>query len=143
MGRHGAAKIARKQNRAETGGPGDQVNDRTGQLGDAEAEKTYQIGMQYKQAKKVASAEYYLGKVPQRWPDSPWAVKAKGELAQLAKMPRKPSKPSRIIIPPGSTDPFMSSGPGGGMMGGMGMNGMGMGMGGMGMGGMGMPGGMM
>jgi hypothetical protein len=89
--------------------------------------------------KKVASAEYYFGKVPQRWPNSPWAVKAKSELAQLAKMPRKPSKPSRIIIPPGATDPFMSAGPMGGMMGGMG--GMGMGMGGMGM--MGMPGGMM
>jgi outer membrane protein assembly factor BamD (BamD/ComL family) len=106
-------------------------------INDAEAEKTYKIGMQYKGAKKVASAEYYLGKVPQRWPNSPWAVKAKSELAELAKMPRKPSKPSRIIIPPGATDPFMSSGPMGGMMGGMG----GMGMGGMGM--MGMPGGMM
>ncbi len=110
-------------------------------INDAEAEKTYLIGMQYKRRKKVASAEYYLGKVPQRWPNSPWAVKAKTELAELAKMPRKPSKPSRIIIPPGATDPFMSTGPMGGMMGGMGMGGMGMG--GMGMGGMGMPGGMM
>jgi outer membrane protein assembly factor BamD (BamD/ComL family) len=108
-------------------------------INDALAEKTYHIGMQYKRMNKVASAEYYLGKVPQRWPNSPWAVKAKSELAQLAKMPRKPSKPSRIIIPPGATDPFMSAGPAGGMMGGMG--GMGMGMGGMGM--MGMPGGMM
>ena len=50
---------------------------------------------------------------PQRWPNSPWAVKAKAELAQLAKMPRTPSKPSKIIIPPGATDPF-----GGGMGGG-------------------------
>ena len=55
---------------------------------------------------KVASAEYYFGKIPQRWPNSPWAVKAKVELAQLAKMPRTPSKPSKIMIPPGSTDPF-------------------------------------
>ncbi len=106
-------------------------------INDANAEKIYNIGMQYKRMKKVASAEYYLGWVPQRWPNSPWAVKAKTELAQLAKMPRKPSKPSKIIIPPGASDPFMSSGPMGGMMGGM-MNGMGMG--GMGMG---MPGGMM
>jgi outer membrane protein assembly factor BamD (BamD/ComL family) len=113
-------------------------------INDADAEKTYMIGMYYKRSKKVISAEYYLGKVPQRWPNSPWAVKAKTELAQLAKMPRKPSKPSKIMIPPGATDPF-----GGGMggmsgMGGMGMGGMGMGgmgMGGMGMGGMGMPGG--
>jgi outer membrane protein assembly factor BamD (BamD/ComL family) len=113
-------------------------------INDAQAEKTYKTGMYYKRVNKVASAEYYLGKVPQRWPQSPWAVKAKSELAELAKMPRKPSKPSRIIIPPGATDPFMSAGPGGGMMGGMGGMGMGgMGMGGMGMGGMGMPGGMM
>ena len=55
--------------------------------------------------KKIASAEFYFGKIPQRWPGSPWAVKAKVELAQLAKMPRTPSKPSKIMIPPGSTDP--------------------------------------
>jgi TolA-binding protein len=106
-------------------------------VNDAQAEKTFTDGMYYKRIGKVASAEFYLGKIPQRWPNSPWAVKAKAELAQLAKLPRTPSKPSKIIIPPGSTDPFMSAGP----MGGMGMGGMGMGgMGGMGMG---MPGGMM
>ncbi len=90
--------------------------------------------------KKVASAEFYFGKIPQRWPGSPWAVKAKVELAQLAKMPRTQSKPSKIMIPPGSTDPFGNGGGGMGGMGGMGMGGMGMGgmgMGGMGMGGMG------
>jgi TolA-binding protein len=109
-------------------------------INEAQAEKTFRDGMYYKRAGKVASAEYYLGKIPQRWPSSPWAVKAKAELAQLAKLPRKPSKPSKIIIPPGGTDPNFSAGP----MGGMGMGGMGMGgMGGMGMGGMGMPGGMM
>ncbi|HZW33998.1 MAG TPA: tetratricopeptide repeat protein [Isosphaeraceae bacterium] len=107
-------------------------------VNEAQAEKTFKDGMYYKRIGKVASAEFYLGKIPQRWPNSPWAVKAKTELAQLAKMPRKPSKPSKIIIPPGGNDPFMSAGP----MGGMGMGGMGMG--GMGMGGMGMmPGGMM
>jgi TolA-binding protein len=110
-------------------------------INEAEAEKTFKVGMFYKRTKKIASAEYYLGKIPQRWPNSPWAVQAKTELAELAKMPRKPSKPSKIIIPPGASDPFMSGGPMGGMMGGMG--GMGMGMPGMGMGGMGMPGGMM
>jgi outer membrane protein assembly factor BamD (BamD/ComL family) len=101
-------------------------------INDAEAEKTFKQGMYYKRVRKVASAEYYFGKIPQRWPNSPWAVKAKAELAALAKLPRTQSKPTKIIIPPGATDPF-----GGGMMGGMGM-----GMGGMGMGGMGMPMGM-
>jgi hypothetical protein len=111
-------------------------------INEAQAEKAFRDGMYYKRIGKVASAEFYLGKIPQRWPNSPWTVKAKAELAQLAKQPRKPSKPSKIIIPPGSTDPFFSAGPMGGMgMGGMGMGGMGMG--GMGMGGMGMPGGMM
>ncbi len=105
-------------------------------INEAEAEKTFKHGAYYKKVGKVASAEYYFGKLPRRWPASPWAVKAKVELAELAKMPRTPSKPSRIIIPPGGTDPF-----GGGGMGGMGggMGGMGgMGMGGMGGGGMGM-----
>jgi TolA-binding protein len=101
-------------------------------INDAEAEKTFKLGMYYKRVRKVASAEYYFGWIPQRWPNSPWAVKAKTELAELAKMPRTNSKPTKIVIPPGGTDPF-----GGGMMGGMGM-----GMGGMGMGPMGMPMGM-
>jgi outer membrane protein assembly factor BamD (BamD/ComL family) len=105
-------------------------------INDAQAEKWFDTGMYYKRVGKVPSAEFYLGKIPQRWPNSPWSVKAKTELAELAKMPRKPSKPSKIIIPPGASDPFMSAGPMGGMMGGMGM----MGMPGMGMG---MPGGMM
>jgi TolA-binding protein len=106
----------------------------------ADAEKTFLNGAYYKKIGRVASAEYYFGKIPQRWPSSPWAVKAKTELAQLAKMPRKQSKPSKIILQPGSTDPYYSSGPMGGMGG---MGGMGMGMPGMGMGGMGGMGGMM
>jgi outer membrane protein assembly factor BamD (BamD/ComL family) len=111
-------------------------------INNADAEKTFLTASYYKRIHKVASAEFYFGKIPQRWPGSPWAVKAKVELAQLAKMPRTPSKPSKIMIPPGSTDPFGSGGGGGmGGMGGMGMGGMGMG--GMGMGGMGGMGGMM
>jgi TolA-binding protein len=103
-------------------------------INDAQAEKVYKTGMYYKHVGKVTSAEYYLGKIPRRWPNSDWAVKAKHELAILAKMPRKPSKPSKIMIPPGTTAPM---GPGMGGMGGMmGMPGMGMGM--PGMGGMGM-----
>jgi TolA-binding protein len=111
-------------------------------VNDAEAEKTFKIGMQYKHIKKISSAEYYFGKIPQRWPNSPWALKAKTELAALAKMPRTASMPKKIIIPPGGVDPFGGTMSGMGM--GMGMMGMGgMGMGGMGMGGMGAPGGMM
>ncbi|MDG3006563.1 outer membrane protein assembly factor BamD [Paludisphaera mucosa] len=100
-------------------------------INDQEAERTYNIGAYYKKVGKVASAEYYFGKIPQRWPNSPWAVKAKTDLATLAKLPRKASLPSKILTQPGATDPYYSAG--GGMMGGMG--GMGGGMGGMGGGG--------
>ncbi len=99
-------------------------------INDAEAEKTYTIASYYRRTGKVTSAEYYFGKVRQRWPKSSWAAKSKVELASLAKLPRKEFSPSKIMTQPGTTDPFSS-----------GMNGMnGMGMGGMGMGGMGMGG---
>ncbi len=97
-------------------------------INEEEAKKTYQDGIYYKQIGKPASAEFYLSKIPLRWPNSPWAVKAKTELIALAKMPRKPSKPSRIMISPGANDPYFSNGGMGGMggmMGGMPMMGMG------------------
>ena len=53
----------------------------------AQAEKTYRVGMYYKSAGKVASAKSYLSKILERWPGSPWAVKAKAELAQLTNPP--------------------------------------------------------
>jgi outer membrane protein assembly factor BamD (BamD/ComL family) len=101
-------------------------------LRDQDAERTYKVGEFYRRTGRVASAEYYFGKVPQKWPSSPWAVKAKTELASLAKMPREPSLPSRILTSPGLTDPFSANS----MMGGgpMQMGNMGMGMGGPGMG---------
>ena len=52
-------------------------------INDQEAERTYKVGDYYKRVGKVTSAEYYFGKIPQRWPNSPWAVKAKTELARL------------------------------------------------------------
>jgi outer membrane protein TolC len=61
-------------------------------INDAEAEKTFKQGQYYKRVRKVASAEYYFGKIPQRWPNSPWAVKAKTELAVLAQ-PRRMKDP--------------------------------------------------
>ena len=91
-------------------------------INDQEAERTYHTGAYYKKIGKVASAEYYFGKIPQRWPNSPWAVKAKNDLAQLAKMPRKATLPSKILTQPGANDPYYSAGPGAmGPMGGMGM----------------------
>ncbi|MFO0892254.1 MAG: outer membrane protein assembly factor BamD [Isosphaeraceae bacterium] len=92
-------------------------------INDQEAERTYKVGEYYRRTGKVTSAEFYFGKIPQRWPNSPWAVKAKNELAQLAKLPRKPTEPSKIMVQPGATDPYYSAGPMGAMggMGGMGM----------------------
>ena len=88
-------------------------------INDAEAEKTFKTGSYYKHIGKVASAEYYFGKIPSAGPTAPGPSRPRSSWLQLAKMPRTPSKPSKIIIPPGSTDPF-----GGGGMGGMGMGGM-------------------
>jgi len=89
-------------------------------INDQDAERTYKVGAYYKKIGKVASAEYYLGKIPQRWPTSPWAVKAKADLAQLAKMPRKETLPSKMLVQPGANDPYYSAGPAAGGMGGMG-----------------------
>ncbi len=98
-------------------------------INDAEAEKTFSTGAYYKKIGRVAAAEYYFGKIPQKWPNSPWAVKSKTELASLAKMPRTPSLPSRILAQPGAVTPglggMMGGGAGGAGMGAPGMGGMG------------------
>lgn len=90
-------------------------------INDQEAERTYKIGEHYLWTGKVSAAEFYFGEIPARWPKSPWAKLAKGQLEKVASMPRKRSLPSRIMSLPGSTDPMTGSG-GGGMGGGMGGN---------------------
>ncbi len=106
-------------------------------INDQDAERAYVRAAYYRRAGYPASAEYYFAEIPQRWPKSPWATKAKTELASLAKVPRKIHDPSKIMSQPGSSDPMLGGqggmGNAGGGMGGMGMGGMGMG----GMGGMG------
>src|SRR3954447_3671513 len=103
-------------------------------INDQEAERTFKIADYYQRTGKVISAEFYFGKIRQRWPKSPWANESKTRLAQLAKMPRKASAPSKINVTPTAGDPFGGSGgmnsmngPNGGMMNGMGMGGGGMG----------------
>ncbi|MFO0908550.1 MAG: tetratricopeptide repeat protein [Isosphaeraceae bacterium] len=98
-------------------------------INDQEAERTYVRADYYRRAGYPQSAEYYYAMIPQRWPKSPWAVKAKTELAQLAKVPRKRTDPSKIMTQPGANDPFFNGG-NNPMMG-------------LGTGGMGGPGGMM
>lgn len=103
-------------------------------INDQEAERTYVQGEYYRRAGYPVSAEMSFAKISYRWPKSPWAVKAKTQLASLAKVPRKERhEPSKIMTLPGSNDPILGgqNGMGGGGMGGMG------GMGGGGMGGMG------
>ena len=43
--------------------------------------------MYYKHIGKAASAEFYFGKILQRWPNSPWAVKAKEQQVQIEPKP--------------------------------------------------------
>jgi len=110
-------------------------------INDQEAERTFSVGDYYRQAHYPGSAEYYFAMIPQRWPKSPWAAKAKVQLAALSKAPRETHAPSKIMSQPGANDPFFTGSGSSGGMNGMGtMTGMG-GMGGMGGGGMGMPGG--
>jgi outer membrane protein assembly factor BamD (BamD/ComL family) len=75
-------------------------------ISEEQAARAYKRGDYYKRTGHVSSAEYYFAMVPQKWPNSPWAAKAKTQLAQLAKLPRTESKPSKIMTPPGGYDPF-------------------------------------
>ena len=79
-------------------------------INNAEAEKTFRTASYYKRVNKVASAEFYFGKIPQRWPGSPWAVKAKVELTQLAKITseRRPAQQDHGRVTE-FTDPFGSA----------------------------------
>lgn len=99
-------------------------------INDQDAEHTYRTGDYYLRTGKVISAEHEFGKVIQLWPDSPWAEKARPQLAKLAKMPRKTTLPSKILTQPGSADPYTGGGGGGGS--GAGANGGGGGLGGLG-----------
>jgi len=101
-------------------------------IADQQAERAFTNGAYYKRAGKVAAAEFSFAEVPARWPESPWAKRAKAELATLAKLPRTQSLPSKIMTAPGAADPYaggMSGAGGGGMgqTGGGGMPGAGMG----------------
>src|SRR5207302_1156467 len=75
-------------------------------ISDQLAERAYHDGEFYRRTGKVTSAEYCFAEIPARWPKSPWAAKAKVQLAQLAKMPRKSTLPSKIMSTPGSPDPY-------------------------------------
>jgi hypothetical protein len=56
-------------------------------INSAEAEKTFAIGMYYKRIGRIAAARFYFGKIAQRWPNSPWAAKAKAQQAQADSKP--------------------------------------------------------
>lgn len=106
-------------------------------INDQEAERAFRLGSFYQRVSKAAAAEFYYGKVMARWPESPWAEKAKSQMAMLAKMPRTETLPSKIMTRPGSTDPLLNGTPGLGF-GGLGQGGGGGG-GGTGMAGQGTP----
>lgn len=93
-------------------------------IADQKAEQAYTYGEYFRSAGYIISAEYYFGMIPQKWPKSPWAEKARAQLAELAEMPREESKPLKMMTQPGAGDPFSqgissgnagSVGPGGGI----------------------------
>lgn len=66
------------------------------------------------------AAEFYLGKVIQKYPNSTWAEKSRELMVEVAKMPRELTAPSKIMTQPGAADPTAmnrgSSGSPNGMM---------------------------
>jgi beta-lactamase regulating signal transducer with metallopeptidase domain len=61
-------------------------------INDAEAEKTFVAGMYYKRIGKFTSAQFAFSKLIQRWPDSPWATKAKEQQVQADPKPSDHTK---------------------------------------------------
>jgi outer membrane protein assembly factor BamD (BamD/ComL family) len=92
------------------------------QIREEEAKRAYTTAEHYLWTGHLAGAEYYFGEIPVKWPKSPYAPKAKEQLAKIAKMPRKETLPSKIMTRPGASDPYasgVSSANPGGMMSGM------------------------
>lgn len=73
---------------------------------DQEAERAYMIGDYYKRTGKAMAAEFYFGKVIQKYPNSVWAEKSREVMVEVAKMPRRFSAPSKILTQPGAADPL-------------------------------------
>jgi outer membrane protein assembly factor BamD (BamD/ComL family) len=71
-----------------------------------EAEHAYKVGEHYLWTGYVTAAEYAFGEIPVKWPNSPFAPKAKEQLAKISKMPRKEILPSKIMGRPGAGDPY-------------------------------------
>ena len=94
---------------------------------DQEAERAFLVGDYYRRTGKAMAAEFYLGKVIQKYPNSTWAEKSRTMMVEVAKMPRKFTAPSKIMTQPGAADPLSqsrgSSGPASGMGGLNGMQG--------------------
>ena len=71
---------------------------------DQEAERAFLVGDYYRRTGKAMAAEFYLGKVIQKYPNSTWAEKSRTMMVDVAKMPRKFTAPSQIMTQPGAAD---------------------------------------
>jgi|688.fasta_scaffold33733_2 outer membrane assembly lipoprotein YfiO len=71
---------------------------------DQEAERAFLVGDYYRRTGKAMAAEFYLGKVIQKYPNSSWAEKSRTMMVDVAKMPRKFTAPSQIMTQPGAAD---------------------------------------
>jgi TolA-binding protein len=75
-------------------------------LREQEAERAFIRAEFYRKLGRGTSAEYMFAMIPQKWPKSPWAAKAKERLSEIAALPRKESLPSKIMTLPGAPDPY-------------------------------------
>lgn len=71
---------------------------------DQEAERAYLVAEYYKRTGKAMAAEFYFGKVIQKYPNSQWAEKSREHMIEVAQMPRILSEPSKIMTQPGTVD---------------------------------------
>ncbi|RLS25614.1 MAG: outer membrane protein assembly factor BamD [Planctomycetota bacterium] len=71
---------------------------------DQEAERAFMVGDYYRRTGKAMAAEFYLGKVIQKYPNSSWAEESRTLMVDVAKMPRKFTAPSKIMSQPGAAD---------------------------------------
>lgn len=72
---------------------------------DQEAERDFMVGDYYRRTGKALAAEFYLGKVIQKYPNSTWAEKSRDMMVEVAQMPRNLTAPSKIMTQPGAADP--------------------------------------
>ncbi len=92
--------------RTSTADEPDELDHTLDLIDDELAARTYTIADYYRRAGNVSGARYYFEWVTKQWPKSTWTKRADEQLVALANMKEKRAQMSKIMTPPGSSDPF-------------------------------------